>query len=378
LMMISTSREQVAAAAGRLRAQSSVESLSSTSAFRDAAEDRGASLLYAWANSQRAAPLVERFMRDELHGEELLIAQTVLNLRQVEYASFSAGANESGLTAETVVRFTPDHQHLLYGLIRTASISPDAWALAPKNAAAVLAVGLNPPSANESGETTERPQSIALMDFGREIFANLESATMFVVPGKGPMPDVGLALKARDAEKSQRLWNELLSLPSRLGVLPPTAAGQTEIAGYEASIYRFPDAPPIVVVAAGEGALLCGAAGAVEASLTAIDSEDAVNGHPVLGSMIEKTGVATSKALYVSAAGVLRCATQTMGSRGRREAEAIAPILKDTVAGFTVDEGPDELRIRFEVAGVPRVADVLREVGRLQGVRTAYAGPVED
>ena len=57
------------------------------------------------------------------------------------------------------------------------------------------------------------------MDLGRELFGNIVEASAFVLPasasqpGGPPIPEVGIVLAVRQPEKSEALWNQLLTLP---------------------------------------------------------------------------------------------------------------------------------------------------------------------
>ena len=50
------------------------------------------------------------------------------------------------------------------------------------------------------------------------------------------------------------------------------------------------------------------------------------------------------------------CRRRSRASTSGAKLAAMAPLLDDMTAGLTVDEEPNELRVRLEVAGVPRVA----------------------
>ena len=65
-------------------------------------------------------------------------------------------------------------------------------------------------------------------------------------------------------------------------------------------------------------------------------------------------------------------AAQTRGSE-REHMEAVAPLLDDATASLTVDEDPNELRVRLEVAGIPRVAEVLRTVSAMSAPHELHA-----
>jgi hypothetical protein len=260
------------------------------------------------------------------------------------------------------VRLKPGQQHLLYGLIRTAPIGEDALRHVPADAAAVAAFGLNPPMIAGEGQAAESPQ-LALMDIGRELFANVRSISVFVMPGKAPVPEVGVVIYAQDGAKSKELWTRLMGMPAQFGVVPTNAVKETEIRGRAVTQYAYPDAPPIFVTQPSAESLVVGTAGAVEASLAALDDGQSLAAHEDGVKLVERVGPATSKAVLLRGGQLLKCAEPTMGEHERRELASIAPLLDDLTASLTVDEDPAELRIRVEVSGLPRVGDMLRAVG---------------
>jgi hypothetical protein len=361
LMLLSTSRDQVAAAVARLQSEDAPR-LSQTDTFRNLASDRGDALVYAWADADRATPILEGLMRHEMRDDEFMIAQTLLGLRHLESASLSLGATDNGVCGEAAIRFKQNHQHLIYGLLRTAPIGQTAFSLTPKDAAVVAAFGLNPPgpAVPTTDSAAHAAPGIALMDIGRELFANVQSITVFAQPGAGPIPDVAAIVHARDGEKSELLWNQLLSLPMLFGALPPQSMSEIEVGGRQAKQYQFPQAPPIVVVQPNSDALLVGTAGAVEAALSASDTGVAVDQHPQLGPLVRQTSDTTSKAVYVSASGVMRCAQSVVGPRELREMQQIAPLVENLTYAFTVDEAPTQLSVQLEVSGLPKVSDALK------------------
>ena len=360
LLVFSNSRDEVAAAVGRLDGSEGAASLQRSESFQNAAADRGESLLFVWADSQRAAPIVDALLQQEMQPQELLAARAVLNLPQIECATLSLGATDGGLRGQASVKFKPGHQHLLYGLVRTAPIGEDALRHIPATAGAVAAFGLNPPAGNGAAETSAAVQGLALMDIGREVFANIRSVSVFVVPGDGPLPEVGVVVLAQDAEKSKQLWSQLLSLPTKFGLLPPEAVKETEIRGQAVTEYAYPDVPPIFVTKPSGEALVIGTAGAVEASLTASTDGPSLAEQTEGAPSLIQTGPWTSKAVFLRAAELLKCFEGSLGEQERRHLMAGAPVIEDLEAAVTVDEDPNELRVRLEVAGMPRVSDVLR------------------
>jgi hypothetical protein len=364
LLVLSPSRDEVAAVIGRIKSGSGAGgSLKDSASFRSGADARDSSLLFAWADSQRAAPLVYAAMAAEMQPQELMAASAVMNLPQIECATLSLGATEGGARAEAAVRFKPGHQHLVYGLLRTAPIGVDALQHVPRDAAAVAAIGLNLPQEGAARTESAAPPQIALMDLGRELFANVRSATVFMTPGEGPLPEVGVVVFAQDADKSRELWNQLIGLPARLGFAPPEAAGEAEIAGHKATRYAYPDAPPIFVSQPSDSSLVIGTAGAVESSLTAAETEKKGGATELLAH----ANSTTSKAVFLQFGSLARFAARHAHGHEAEHMAAVAPLLDDTTASLTIDEDPNELRVRLELTDVPRVGEVLQTVTGLNG-----------
>jgi hypothetical protein len=190
------------------------------------------------------------------------------------------------------------------------------------------------------------------------VFANVRSASVFVTASKGGHPDVGVVVFAQDANKSRELWTQLIGLPARFGLAPAEATGESKIRGRSATRYAYPGAPAIFVTQAGDDALLIGTAGAVESSLTQADASDKA---PTT-RLLSFANASTSKAVFVQCGPLVRAAAAQAGEHEREKLAAVAPLVDDMTAGLTIDEDPNEFRVRLEVAGVPQVADVLKKV----------------
>jgi hypothetical protein len=208
------------------------------------------------------------------------------------------------------------------------------------------------------------------MDLGREFFANVRSATVFVTPGSSQLPEIGLVVFAQDADKSRELWTQIMGLPARLGFAPAEAAGETDVAGHKAMQYMYPGAPPIFVSQPSDDALVVGTAGAVASALAAADADEGEGATRLLAHAND----ATSKAVFLQFGPLVRLGAMHARGNEREMMTAVAPLLDEATASFTVDEDVNELRVRLEVSGVPRVADVLQTV---VGGRAAAASQLQ-
>ncbi|MCH8199570.1 MAG: hypothetical protein IIA54_05830, partial [Chloroflexi bacterium] len=94
----------------------------------------------------------------------------------------------------------------------------------PEGAAAFAAVSLNEPTYS-IGQTPkadgDSPPIVTAMDFGRELFGNIVSLSVFVLPpddsavrGPGSIPDVAAVITVNDPTKSEALWTQILGFAS--------------------------------------------------------------------------------------------------------------------------------------------------------------------
>jgi hypothetical protein len=250
---------------------------------------------------------------------------------------------------------------LIYGLIHTAPIGEDALLHVPAAAGAVAAIGLNPPVIAGQASDDSTPH-LSLMDIGRELFANVRSVSAFIMPGDGPIPEIGLVVYAQDGSKSEALWSRLMAMPAQLGAVPASAVQEMEIQGHAATRYAYPDAPPIFVTQPSAESLVIGTAGAVEASLAALENGQSLAAHADGARLFDRVTPATSKAVLLRAGPLLKCIAPSMSEHERRQLAAVAPILDELTASLTIDEEENELRVRVDVTDIPQVGEVLRAV----------------
>ena len=224
------------------------------------------------------------------------------------------------------------------------------------------------------------------MDIGRELFGNIVEASLFVLPARvenqqrPPVPEIGLVLAVRDPEKSEALWNQLLTLPAMLGAPAVSAPRDITVEGQAARQFQFPDAPPIVLAKLEGGGIVAGTPGAVTAAIAAQSTGQTVATDPILRPSIETLTPCSSKAVFVHAARVLEVVA-SVDPRAARDLAQIRPLVGDLTVLVVTDEAPNALTVRAKIGGLPNVPDIVKQVVRAGQARrrgmTVVQSPTE-
>jgi hypothetical protein len=201
------------------------------------------------------------------------------------------------------------------------------------------------------------------MDIGREVFANVEEISLFVLPAEGaespgPIPEFGVIAAVKDPAKSQALWDQLLSLAAMFGPRVAQPPREIQVEGRIGKEYQFQGAPPIVVVRVGDRAMAAGTRGAVSAAVRA-EGPYAITGDPQFKPLLEGLKPESSKAVLVHAGRAVGIAATGM-PRERNELRQIAALLSDLRLMVVTNEQPNELSIQASAAGLPNVNAIVQ------------------
>jgi hypothetical protein len=357
LFIVSDSREQIAQAVARLQNQQG-DSLAKEAQFSRSSSDRENALAFLYVNGRRALEIAGPHMR----GQEAMMARMFLDLEHLESVSATLGTTDKGIHAKATVVLAEGHRNLAYGIVRTAPVTRRSLAHVPAGAAAVAVLGLNP-AAQAVEQTGAQPPSLTAMDIGREVFANVEEISLFVLPPErgdstGAIPEVGVIAAVKDPAKSEALWDQLLSLAAMFGPQVAQPPRDVEIEGRKGKEYQFRGAPPIVVVRVGDRAMAAGTKGAVSAAVRA-EGPYAITGDPQFKPLLNGLRPESSKAVLVHAGRAVGIAATAM-PRERDDVLQIAALLGDLRVMVVTNEQPNELSIQASAAGLPNVNAIVQ------------------
>jgi hypothetical protein len=351
LVLASDTREQLAAAVGRLR-NPSAESLASREQFKRVRS--ASSGVMAYVDGQQ----IVKFLSPNLKGREATMIKALLDLEHFESAVATLSTNDNGVQLRAQVNLTPGHRNMAYALIRTAPISKRSLEQVPKGAAGVVILGLNPPSAVPAPQGDQQSPNISAMDIGREFFGNINELAAFALPrtstSAGGLPEVGLIVVVNDANKSEALWNQVLSIVALAGARTTQPTADATIEGKAAHVYSFEGLPPIAVVRADDRGLVIGTQAAVAASLRAIADKQSILQDDAFSALVGKLTPETSKAVLIDAGRAMEVAASMSNGRNASELREAARMADGLKLSLVTDEAPNQLTIAVEATGLPK------------------------
>ena len=354
LVIVSNTRTQITGVISRL--EGSDRGLADNAAYQAARKNHADALAFAFVQPAAAFATFGPML-----GDEAQIASVLLDIPHMEFVAWSMSCQENGIQTRLDVEFDENHRSIAYNLTRTAKLGGESIQRVPGNAAVVAAIGLNPKLQLAAG--AEMASQFSAMDIGREFFANIQEASLFVLPSAATreVPDCGLVIAANDIEKSATLWNELLSLPEKLGLDEAPQGQDVSVGNLKGRRYSFADndIPDLTIVRLDNRTLVVGTHKAVESVVNS-----PANSSNLVSRMIGDHAYA-SKAVYVHAGRALQLAS-TLDSEVREMHNAFGPALGDLSLTWVADEGPNRLVVQTELANLPKFGDMLRTLAKWQ------------
>lgn len=370
LVIVSSDKSEVANCLKRITSEAE-SSLADDKNFELAKSKNRDAAVFAFASPQKAVKTFEHMLQGEM-----ALARMVLDLDHMQYVSTALMATDNGLRTKLNVKFSDDHNSFGYGMIRTVPLSRNALSHVPAGSVAVVGMGLNPKlllAAQAAGE-----QQLSALDIGREVFANIEELGLFVMPsttgGHDRIPNVGLVIASSDVDKSESLWNQLLSLPALMDLDEGPTAKSIKLEGIDAREYTFgdDDIPQLIIARLGDNAMVAGTRDAVAAAIAAGKNGQTLANDSRAAAFWEANSEFTSKAAFVHAGRALKLAASMSNGRDADEMRMISEVLQELVVTMVVNEAPAELEIQTDLVGLPQFADVVKAVAKFQPQRRSH------
>lgn len=371
LIVLGTSRDHISNCLGRI-ATPGEKSLDSSAHFKSAKAANEGAAVFAYISPKAVVA-----KHGQMLDGEMAIARMVLDLDSMEHISAGLMATNKGIRTRVGVQYAEDHNSFGYGLIRTIPLTKKALKHIPSGSTAVIGLGLNPKMLLAAQATGNR--HFSALDIGRELFANIEEVGVYVMPSMAiraeGIPDVGIIIASSDIEKSDSLWNQLLSLPSKLKAPESPQVETVSINGTKAQQYTFPgnEIPPIVIARIGEEAMVAGTRVAVEAALSAHNSQATLVNDPRAAAFWNTKSEFTSKAAFMNVSRAIELAQMNGGDE---EMRMVAKVLEEMAFTLVVNEEPAKFEVQADLVGLPNFEQVIKAAAKMQGsVRTRARPP---
>lgn len=363
LIFVSDSKETIVDGLDRIK-NSKLGSLADVDSFKTARATEKDAAVFAYVNPEQMMTRFGHMMRGEMS-----MIRVAIDLDHLQHITSSIKATDNGLQTRFSVQYSEDHNSFGYGLIRTTPLSKKALSKIPSEAAVVVGMGLNPQMVLAAQTTAG--QHISALDIGRELFANIEEIGLFVLPstiqGNREFPNVGVVFTANDLDKSNRLWNEMLSLPSKMKIDDGPRAKTIEINGVAAREYTFndPGAPELVIAKLGDEAMVAGTRMAVEAVIAANRSGTTLANDKSASAFWEASTESTAKALFVKVGPALQLAASMSGGNDASEMMMIKSAVDNLSIIATVDESHTNFDVTTSVVDLPKFENIIKTLAKM-------------
>jgi hypothetical protein len=310
----------------------------------------------------------------------ILRANALFDFTNIDDLILTESIESNRLGLQAGLQFKEGQGCLAYDLIRTPNLSKAALQAVPAGAVAVASFSLNPATAILTEKIRSQIQSLTGLDVGREIFANLEQITIYVMPREGDeaLPQspqamlgrIGLAVTSRNPAQTRQL------LATVLGTLSPgqndSTPGRYKIrANGGQDLYCYMEqANGITLVSLNHEV--------IAASIAAVNQHTSICDSGSLHEAVNRITPTTSKLLFVNAGGALRLLGPQVNLKSL-SAEQVQQ-MNDNFAQLTraadsttlqilTDEQPDSFALNSDIVGIPPLSQVLDPVTQITRLR---------
>ena len=366
LVLVGSTRRELSQALLRLDGELN-DGLASNEAMKEALAARAGALLSVTLNGGGVAPMLDMLMAEAgKHDPGARVLRELLDPASLSTAALRLTVDEEGLELAASLELREDHQSLGFHLLRTARLDAAALDAVPVGAAGFVALALNDVGSG-SGSAPGRT-GVSMLDIGRELFANLDTLTLFALePAGAPqgMPDVALVLTVDDASRSREVWSTLLGLVSVASGAGATVEGTPfTVAGVEGTTHAMQGGPALHVVAHERHLILSPSLRALGAAI-ASTSGASIRRDTELAAEVAALPEHAVLAAVLAPARLMRALAPFMPPHERDALAPIAEALAATNTSVVLDHGPARLALRVRVNGLPRIERML--VGYLGG-----------
>lgn len=339
---------------------------------KEALADRAGSLVFAVVNAKALIPILKGFaVMGGVDTREIMMAQAVIDLDHLQTISARAGVREGGVAFESMIQFADGHRSLAFNLPKTPPVNPEMLKRIPSGVAGFVVGALNEPASRFSSQPSEKTTAappVTALDFGREIFANINSFALFALPSDSreapsgpPIPDVAVVFNVNNSARSLALWSQILGLIS-LGSGAPNADGTAEkIGGSDVTLFSLPQGHAIALAVSGDDVYLASTKLAMSRSLQVRKSGPSVLDDAAFAKPMKRLQEGGGKGLFVHPGRVATIIKPFMSKSEATEIEPFMIALKDTVASVTVDHGDRVLRVKGQVDSLPQIGGLISQ-----------------
>jgi tetratricopeptide (TPR) repeat protein len=327
---------------------------------------RQSNVVTVWANIDEA---YTQALKMGQSPQQLLQANAIADFNNIDEFILTVSIEPNSLVSKANVLFKDGHHCLAYDMIRTPNISKAALEAVPSDAIAVASFALSQANGVQMDKVGAKIQNITGLDIGREIYANIEQVTVFVMPAEDSFVNlgcIGLAITSHNPEQTRQILTKLLGAAGAMGgnqTSDPMEAntGKFRIsAGGGKELYCYMNQVENTTILSLNHSI-------IDASIAAVKNKKSICTAGPLALAVNKLPLTTSKLVLVNAGGAIRLAGPAMNigplndeqrSQLNAAVEQLARAADRTTVEIRTDEQINNFALSASVTGMPPFNEV--------------------
>jgi tetratricopeptide (TPR) repeat protein len=135
--------------------------------------------LTIWADLNSFYTKLMQAIPSDAFPPQLLMADGIVDFKNIKDLIAFLSIEQNSLSLETNISLNEGHNCIAYNMIRTPNLNKKGFQAIPPDAIGLLSFALNNAESAQAQSVGQQLQNITGLDFGREIFANIEQITLF-------------------------------------------------------------------------------------------------------------------------------------------------------------------------------------------------------
>ncbi|MBN1795445.1 MAG: tetratricopeptide repeat protein [Sedimentisphaerales bacterium] len=323
-----------------------------------------------WANADEVYEKVISIIPANQLDEEFHIADSIVDFKNIDDVISYLSLNEKGFEFEADIAFKDGHNCLPYNLIRTPNLRAEGFNAVPAGTIGLFSFALSESDSASAEKIQKKIDNITGLDIGRELFANIEQVTVFVMPPKAPLnmtkqsnpvtPFVGLSITSKNPQKTNKLLTQLLSIAQMATTETPMKL-QTGSALAQYTIAVDNDLKLNCYTGqSGKTNIVAFDETVFKSCMSAMDSKKSVLAEGCLREPLSGMTANVSKMGLVNVGGAVRiasAASQMINENPQNPAyekmELLAREFDNTSVRFYTDESTDNFKLHLSLSDLP-------------------------
>jgi tetratricopeptide (TPR) repeat protein len=325
---------------------------------------RQENLLTIWIDTDHVFTGLKKAFPEGQLPSQFLVADSMVNFSSIDDVISFISLQETGITTETNISFKDGTHSLAYDMIRTPNLNRSGFEAVPSRAIGLISFALGQAESAQAQAVGQKIQNMTGLDVGREIFANIEQVTLFIMPGNGSsiqtnmqMPPAatsfGLAITSHNPQQTRRVLTRILSDAN----LTKTEASEPIDGKYQVELVDGPkffcymdEDKKVNVVSLNPNV--------IEASISALKNHQSVLAAGPLQEQLSKMSPYTSKLILMNVGEAIRFAQSNMGpmleeNNMKEIITQLATSCDKTFYRLRTEEKTNNLNIRADISGIP-------------------------